>query len=220
MTAEVAAAPTNLALGRDVRMASAGETISQPQGATMKRVQVKNQFKQYLRRMKSYVGRRNPLTLQAALPAKLTRAVRGLTPAQLKRRPRPGKWSIQEIVGHLADTEIVYGFRLRMMLAQSGCPLQAYDQERWAANLGYTRQPISQLLERVRVLRGENLRLLQRVPRPWWNRYGMHAERGRESVRRTIVLLAGHDINHLNQIRAIRQQFGWLAPRAAARGVR
>lgn len=175
----------------------------------MKRVRVKDEFKQYMRRIKSYVGRQNPLKLQAAMPAKLARTVRGLKPAQLKRRPRPSKWSIQEIVAHLADTELVYGFRLRMMLAQPGCPLQAYDQDLWAKNLRYTRLPIGALLERVRVLRQENLRLLKSVPRPWWNRYGMHAERGRESVRRTLLLLAGHDINHLNQIRALRRQFGW-----------
>lgn len=175
----------------------------------MKRVRVKDEFKQYMRRMKSYVGRQSPLQLQAAMPGKLARAVRGLRPAQLKRRPRPGKWSIQEIVAHLADTELVYGFRLRMMLAQPGCPIQAYDQDLWARNLAYKRQPIGQLLERVRVLRHENLRLLKSVPRPWWSRYGMHAERGRESVARTLLLLAGHDINHLNQIRAIRRQFGW-----------
>ena len=175
----------------------------------MKRVRVKDQFKQYMRRIKSYVGRQKPLKMQAAMPAKLARAVRGLRAAQLKRRPRTGKWSIQEIVAHLADTELVYGFRLRMMLAQPGSSLQAYDQDLWANRLGYKRQPLGQLLERIRLLRAENLRLLKRVPRPWWNRYGMHAERGRETVARTVLLLAGHDINHLNQIRAIRRHSGW-----------
>lgn len=173
----------------------------------MKRVKVKDQFKQYMRRMKSYVGRQNPVKMQAGLPARLARAVRGLRPAQLKRRPRPGKWSIQEIVAHLADTELVYGFRMRMMLAQPGCPIQAYDQDLWAKNLGYRRLPMTKLLERVRLLRQENLRLLKSVPRAWWNRYGIHAERGRESVKRTLLLIAGHDVNHLNQIHAIRQQF-------------
>lgn len=175
----------------------------------MKRIVVQDQFKQYMRRMKSYVGRQNPLRMQAQMPAQLARAVRGLRPGQLKRRPRPGKWSIQEIAAHLADTELVYGFRMRMMLAQPGCSIQAYDQDLWANHLGYARQPIRKLLERVRVLREDNLRLLKGVPRPWWNRYGMHSERGRESVRRTVVLIAGHDVNHLRQIQAIRQQFGW-----------
>ena len=175
----------------------------------MKRGKVAKQFRDYMRRMKSYVGWQDPFKMQAAAPAKLARAVRGLRPAELRRRPSPGKWSVQEIVAHLADTELVYGFRLRMMLAQPGCPIQAYDQDKWAKNLAYRRLPMKRLLERVRLLREENLRLLKSVPRPWWNRYGMHSERGRESVKRTLLLLAGHDVNHLNQIRAIRRQFGW-----------
>lgn len=175
----------------------------------MKRIKVSDEFKRYMQRMKSYVGRRDPMKMQAAMPAQLARAVRGLRRAQLTRRPRPRKWSIQEIVGHLADTEIVYGFRLRMMLAQPGAPIQAYDQDKWANNLGYKRQPIGKLLEQIRVLRGANLRLVKSLPRAWRNRYGMHSERGRESVARTLRLLAGHDVNHLNQIRAIRRQFGW-----------
>jgi len=175
----------------------------------MRRVKVKDEFKQYMQRIKSYVGGRDPLEMQAAYPAKLKRAVRGLSKAQLKRRPRPKKWSIQEILGHLADTEVVYGWRLRMMLAQPGRPIQAYDQDTWAANLGYKRQPAGKLVEQVRVLRESNVRLLKAVPRPWWNRYGMHSERGKETVKRTVVLLAGHDVNHLNQIAAIRKQFDW-----------
>ena len=175
----------------------------------MKRFKVQDQFKQYMRRIKGYVGRQDPLKMQAAYPGKLARAVRGLRSAQLKRRPRPKKWSIQEILGHLADTEVVYGWRLRLMLAQPGQAIQAYDQDIWAANLGYKRQPAGKLLEQVRVLRESNLRLLKAVPRAWWNRYGMHSERGKETVARTVVLLAGHDVNHLNQIAAIRKQFNW-----------
>ncbi len=175
----------------------------------MKRVKVKDEFKKYMARMRSYIGGRDPLAMQAAYPAKLMRAVSGLSKAQLKRRPRPKKWSIQEILGHLADTEVVYGWRLRMMLAQPGLPIQPYDQDAWANTLRYKRQPAAKLVEQVRVLRDANLRLLKSVPRPWWNRYGMHLERGKETVARTVVLLAGHDINHLNQISAIRKQFGW-----------
>ncbi len=175
----------------------------------MKRVVVKDEFKQYIARMKGYVGGRDPLKLMAVHPVKLERAVRGLTKAQLLRRPRPKKWSIQEILAHLADSEVVYGWRLRLMLAEPGLPLQPTDQDLWAANLPYKRLPAAKLLEQLRVLRESNLRLLKSVPRPWWNRYGMHLERGKETVARMVVLLAGHDINHLNQIAAIRKRFGW-----------
>ncbi|HSC77241.1 MAG TPA: DinB family protein [Candidatus Acidoferrales bacterium] len=175
----------------------------------MKRVVVTDEFKQYIARMKSYAGGRDPLKLMAASPAKLKRAVSGLSKAQLLRRPRPKKWSIQEILAHLADSEVVYGWRLRLMLAQPGLPLQPTDQDVWAATLPYKQLPAAKLLEQLQVLRESNLRLLKSVPRPWWNRYGMHLERGKETVGRMVVLLAGHDINHLNQIAAIRKQFGW-----------
>ncbi len=175
----------------------------------MKRVVVTDEFRQYIARMKGYVGGRDPLQLMAVHPAKLERAVRGLTKAKLLRRPRPKKWSIQEILAHLADSELVYGWRLRLMLEQPGLVLQPTNQDTWAANLPYKRLPEGKLVEQFRVLRESNLRLLKSVPRPWWSRYGMHLERGKETVKRTVVLLAGHDINHLNQIAAIRKQFGW-----------
>ena len=175
----------------------------------MPRVQVTDEFKQYIARMKGYIGGREPVKMMAAHPAKLERAVRGLSKAQLTRRPRPGKWSIQEILAHLADTELVYGWRLRMILAQPGLPIQPTDQDAWAKRLGYQRQPAAKLLEQLRVLRESNLRLLKLVPRKWWNRYGVHLQRGRESVTRTVEMWAGHDVNHLNQIAAIRRQFGW-----------
>ncbi len=80
----------------------------------MKGIIVKDEFKQYIARMKGYIGGRDPVKMMAAHPARLERAVRGLSKAQLTRRPRPKKWSIQEILAHLADTEMVYGWRLRM----------------------------------------------------------------------------------------------------------
>ena len=96
-----------------------------------------------------------------------------------------------------------------MILAQPGLPIQPTNQDVWANSLGYRRQPTGKLLEQMRVLRESNLRLLKMVPRGWWNRYGIHLERGKETVARTVVLLAGHDVNHLNQIVAIRKQFDW-----------
>ena len=175
----------------------------------MARVTVKAEFKKYIARMKSYLGGRDPVKMMAGHPARLERAVRGLSKAQLLRRPKPGKWSIQEIVAHLADTELVYGWRLRMILAQPGLPIQPTDQDLWAQRLGYQRQPTAKLLEQLRMLRESNLWLLKSVPRSWWGRYGVHLQRGRESVTRTLEMWAGHDVNHMNQIVAIRRQFNW-----------
>jgi hypothetical protein len=121
-----------------------------------------------------------------------------------------GLGSIVEILSHLNDTEVVYGYRYRMALAESGSPIQGYDQARWVDRLRHRRGNVKRLLDQIRVARASNLELLAQSPRRVWpKRYGMHSERGKETVRRTVELIAGHDLNHLSQIQAIRKKYGW-----------
>ena len=167
------------------------------------------EIRAYVRKIDRYRAGRAPIPLMKAGPAKFERAVRGLNRRQLLKRPARGKWSIAEILGHLVDTEIVYGYRYRMALAQPGMPIQAYDQPTWAAAFRYRSRNTKGLLRQIRLLREVNLGLVAGVPRPWWKRYGNHSERGRETVRRTLELIAGHDLNHLDQIKAIRKKYGW-----------
>jgi hypothetical protein len=175
------------------------------------------EIKAYIEKIDRYRARREPIRVMKAAPGRLERAVRGLTRAQLLRRPSPGKWSIAEILGHLLDTEVVYGYRYRMALAQPGMPIQAYDQAKWTETLRRGRVGVPRLLAQIRLMREVNLDLVTGVPRAWWSRYGMHSERGRESVRRTLELIAGHDENHLDQIMAIRKRFGWTGRKRPAR---
>jgi uncharacterized damage-inducible protein DinB len=163
----------------------------------------------YVRKIDAYRAGRDPIRSMRGAPGRLERAVSGLTPAQLRRRPARGKWSIADIVGHLLDTEVVYGYRYRMALCESGSPIQGYDQAGWAETFRGRRANAATLLRQIRLLREVNLDLVTGVPRSWWTRYGMHSERGKETVRRTLELIAGHDWNHLDQIMAIRKQFGW-----------
>jgi uncharacterized damage-inducible protein DinB len=178
---------------------------------TPRRIRVSAEVRAYIEKIDRYRGTSDPIRVMRAAPAGLARAVRGLSRAQLRKRPSPGKWSIEEILGHLVDTEVVYGYRYRMALAQPGMPIQAYDQAQWARVYAGRRAEPALLLEQIAVLRAINLDLVTRVPRAWWSRYGIHSERGRESVRRTLELIAGHDRNHLDQIIAIRTAFGWTA---------
>ena len=163
----------------------------------------------YKKKIDRYRAGRAPIPLMKAAPAKFERAVAGLKRRQLLKKPAPGKWSIADILGHLVDTEVVYGYRYRMALAESGMPIQGYDQDRWAKTFAYRRRDAKALLRRIRLLREVNLDLVTSVPRGWWKRYGNHSERGRETVRRTLELIAGHDLNHLDQIREIRKKYGW-----------
>ena len=88
---------------------------------------------QYIQRILGQLGGKDPLKIQAATPAKLSRLVRRASPAKLRKRPAPGKWSVAEILTHLADCEIVAGWRMRHILGSPGTPIQAFDQDAWAA---------------------------------------------------------------------------------------
>ena len=167
------------------------------------------EIRAYVRKIERYRAGRNPVPLMKAAPAKFARAVAGLNAAQMRRRPARGKWSIIEILGHLHDTEIVYGYRYRLALSQPGSDILGYDQARWVIELRHRRRNAKRLLEHIRILREGNLDQVLRVPRPYWKRYGKHTERGRETVRKTLELIAGHDLNHIDQIRAIRKKYGW-----------
>lgn len=154
------------------------------------------------------VRKTGPMKVLAGTPAKLGRAVRGLTRTQLLRRPAPAKWSIQEIIAHLADVEIVSAFRYRMIQAQERPPITPFDQDQWADRLHYRRQDLRPALDCFRILRESNLALMRATPRRDWKRIGIHAERGRESFERLVTLMAAHDLNHLAQIARIGRTLG------------
>jgi len=185
-----------------------------------RRIRIAPEFVAYMRKIDAYRAGRDPVRSMRGHADRLERAVRGLTPAQLKKKPARGKWSIADILGHLLDTEVVYGYRYRMAIANPGAPIQAYDQDVWTDTLRGRRANTATLLRQIRQLREVNLDLVTGIPRSWWTRYGMHSERGKETVLRTMELIAGHDWNHLDQIMAIRKKYGWTAaarPRRARR---
>ena len=159
----------------------------------------------YKARILSYQEGADFLALQAAAPERLAALVEGLTTAQLARRPAPDKWSIQELVAHLAEDELVGAYRLRMVLSSPGTALQAFDQDVWARTGRYSERDVRSSLELFRVLREANLELLRSLSAEEWDMHGLHAERGVESVRDMAMHFAGHDINHFKQIEAIRR---------------
>lgn len=145
----------------------------------------------------------SPLKLQAATPKKLERLVKGVATGKLRKRPAPGKWSISEIVAHLADTELVVGFRIRLILGAPGTPIQPFDQDVWVIALHYEKRDVRASLAQFRILREANLRLLKSLKPGQWKHHGLHAERGEESVETIVQMMAGHDVNHLRQIERI-----------------
>jgi len=159
----------------------------------------------YKAKILSYQAGADFLALQAAAPEKLASLIAGLSAEELARRPAPEKWSIQEIVAHLADDELVGGYRMRMILSSPGTAIQAFDQDVWACAGRYNKIDASQSLEIFRVLRRANLTLLRSLRTDEWELFGVHAERGIESIRDIAMYFAGHDINHFKQIESIRE---------------
>jgi len=158
---------------------------------------------QYIQRILGYIEGKEPLRVQRETPKKLAAIVRKLNKKQLSRKPAPDKWSITEILAHLADTEIVGAWRLRHVIGNSGAPIQAFDQNVWASTFNYARRDPKQSLEVFRLLRENNLAMLKALPKELWENYGMHQERGKESVAHIVRMYAGHDLNHLGQIERI-----------------
>ena len=160
----------------------------------------------YIARILGHVEGQDALKVQRATVAKLKKATRGLTPKQLKWKPEPGKWSLAEILAHLADVEIVISWRLRSVIGANGTTTQSFDQDVWASLFQYTKRDSKQSIEVFRVLRENNLTMLRSLPREIWDNYGMHVERGKETVSHMTRMLAGHDLNHLAQIERITSQ--------------
>lgn len=146
---------------------------------------------------------REPLSLLAAAPATLAALLAAVPPAFCARRPAPGKWSIQEIVAHLADDELVGAYRIRLILAAPGTAIQAFDQDRWSETGRYAATDPGRTLALFRALREANLALWHRLSPAEWESAGVHAERGLESIRDIATYYAGHDLNHFAQIEAL-----------------
>lgn len=157
----------------------------------------------YVRALFDLLGSRDPLQVLDELHPWLMSHVHGLPDSVLRQPEKPGKWSVVEVIQHLADSELVAGFRTRMMLAEDRPALQAYDQDRWAGELGYRHVSLGQALEQLRALRTANLHLWRGLTPRQLERVGLHSERGPESVGHTVRLMAGHDLAHRRQINRI-----------------
>ncbi len=103
----------------------------------------------------------------------------------------------------MADTEIVGGFRIRLILGAPGTPITGFDQDSWVRSLHYDKRDARKSLDQFRSLREANLALLKSLSQDQWKLCGIHSERGKESVETIVKMFAGHDINHIRQIEQI-----------------
>lgn len=165
----------------------------------------KDEAQAYTSAIVGLLGDRNPVAVLKETLTALPAAIAGLSDADSARPEAPGKWSIRHVARHLADADLVWAWRLRLVLAQDRPTLTGYDQDLWAAKLHYDEWPVAESLEAFGVIRRMNLRLIDRATPADLARVGVHSERGDESVSHMMRLYAGHDLLHLNQIARIRR---------------
>jgi hypothetical protein len=153
--------------------------------------------------MLSNVTEQEPVKVLATTPKKIERLVGRVSSSKLRKRPAPDKWSVAEILAHLADVEIVVGWRVRLILGAPGTPIQAFDQNSWVEACHYDQRSPRESLAQLGAVRAANLALYKSLTAEQWKHYGMHSERGQESVEHIVRMIAGHDLNHLQQIERI-----------------
>ncbi len=157
----------------------------------------------YQSRLQAYTEGRDPLAMQAEAPRVLAELIAGVPVPKLTARPAPGKWSVCEILAHLAEDELTSTWRYRQMIENPGTDLSGFDQDLWARLGDYNAWPPEDALQMFRLLREANLRMLRQLAPEQWEGHGVHAERGRMTVRALARHMAGHDRNHIDQIRRI-----------------
>ena len=142
-------------------------------------------------------------------PKQIAAAVSGLPDKVLRYKPSPEKWCVLEVLGHLADIEIVYGYRLRQMLADTKPVIAPLDQDAWARNLGYMETPPAELVAFYGIARHHNLRMLRRAKAADFSKSAFHPELQREvTVEELVGTMGGHGASHLQQIEQLKRQAG------------
>jgi hypothetical protein len=154
----------------------------------------------YTRALLELLGDRDPLAVAGELLPWLERRTAGLDDAVIRRPEVPGKWSVLEVIQHLADTEVVYAWRTRQILTQDRPAIQGYDQDAWARTLGYDSADLAVALGQLRGVRTANLRLWRSLTPAQLARVGLHSERGPESMDLVLRMMGAHDLVHRRQI--------------------
>ena len=153
----------------------------------------------------SFIGDHNPIDVIENTSRRLSEVVTKLSSPNLEWRPAQGKWNAREIICHLADCEIAFAFRLRQTLAETNHVMQPFDQEKWAGMYGGLSARAALLA--FSSLREWDLALIQNTPAEAMGKKVNHPERGDMTFRTIVETMAGHDLNHLEQLDAIADGF-------------
>lgn len=139
------------------------------------------------------------------LPAK---AIAGLTRDELLAHPIPGTWSVQEVVMHLMDSDLVGSDRMKRVIAEPGSTLLAYDENQWLKHLGYDDADVKTACEVFRLNRKMTAAILRRLPDEIFRQTGNHTERGIESLEMLVRDYIDHARHHMKFVREKRVKLG------------
>jgi len=157
----------------------------------------------YINALVDMLGHHEPIGVLRETVLKVRRLIEG-QPVDVLRRPEgKGKWSVVEVVQHLADSELVWAYRLRRVVAEDRPPMARLEGDLWATRLRYRDVDPFDALHQLELLRRLNLRLLESLSPKDLQRAGLHRERGEETIEHMTRLCAGHDLVHVRQIERI-----------------
>ena len=148
-----------------------------------------------------HLGGADPLEVIRATPTQIENLIRSIGPEKMNAAPAPGKWSVRDILAHLADCEVVFAFRLRQALADDYHVIQPFDQDRWAAT--YSHYDARAALAVFTAVRQWNLALIAGLKAEALTKLLTHPERGEMTFQVVVETMAGHDLNHLGQVERI-----------------
>jgi hypothetical protein len=160
----------------------------------------KEDAQQYVAAILGLLGTKDPLPILKETPGWCEAQTSRVSTQRLAWKEAPDKWSLIEILQHLADSEVVWGYRVRRVLAEERPQLTGFDQDLWARRLDYAGARRDQALDVFKSLRAAHVTLLRGLPDEDFSRVGIHEERGEETLRHMMRLYAGHDLAHRRQI--------------------
>jgi uncharacterized damage-inducible protein DinB len=149
-----------------------------------------------------FVGELAPRDVIRETPARLRALANQMGPA-VERAPAPGKWSVRQILCHLADGEVAFAFRIRQTLAEPHHVIQPFDQDAWARYYSSTALDVSSALDAFSAARRWNIALLDAATPEDFQKPVTHPERGTMTLETIVETMAGHDLSHLAQIERI-----------------
>jgi hypothetical protein len=150
----------------------------------------------YKKRLLGYLGDKNPINILSGTPEKLRQL---LQDSISENKASSDRWSRLQLLAHFTEGEMVFAVRLRIIATDSGANIQAYDQEKFMERAGYLQEQPEKTLDLFSALRNTNVSYLKNLPEEAWENYGIHSERGKETIRDLVSLYAAHDLNHLKQ---------------------